>query len=48
LAEQLVIDDAPAVMLFYEYHYRLIQPYVRNYPLDAMARPILKHVWFAW
>jgi peptide/nickel transport system substrate-binding protein len=48
LAEQLVIDDAPAAMLFYEYHYRLIQPYVRNYPLDAMARPILKHVWFAW
>ncbi len=47
-AEQIVMRDAPAAMLFYEYHYRLIQAYVRNYPLDAMARPNLKHVWFAW
>jgi peptide/nickel transport system substrate-binding protein len=47
-AEQRIMRDAPAVMLFYETHYRLLQPYVRNYPLDAMARPVLKHVWFAW
>ncbi|MCS7000035.1 MAG: ABC transporter substrate-binding protein [Bacteroidota bacterium] len=47
-AEQVVLRDAPAAMLFYENHYRLIQQYVRNYPLDAMARPLLKHVWFSW
>lgn len=47
-AEQRIIADAPAAMLFYEMHYRLLQPYVRNYPLNAIARPVLKHVWFAW
>ncbi|GIV54138.1 MAG: peptide ABC transporter substrate-binding protein [Candidatus Kapaibacterium sp.] len=47
-AEQLIMHDAPAAMLFYEHHYRLLHPYVRNYPLDPMARPVLKHVWFAW
>jgi len=47
-AEQQIMNDAPAAMLFYETHYRLVQPYIRNYPLDAMARPILKRVWFAW
>lgn len=47
-AERKIMQDAPAIMLFYENHYRLLQPYVRNYPLDAMARPVLKHVWFAW
>ncbi|MCX8051513.1 MAG: ABC transporter substrate-binding protein [Chlorobi bacterium] len=47
-AERLIMRDAPAAMLFYENHYRLVHRYVRNYPLDPMARPILKHVWFAW
>jgi peptide/nickel transport system substrate-binding protein len=45
-AESMAIADAPAIMLFYEMHYRLLQPYVRNYPLDAMARVNLKYVWF--
>lgn len=47
-AECRIMHDAPAIMLFYENHYRLLQPSVRNYPLDAMARPVLKYVWFAW
>ncbi|MCX7929449.1 MAG: ABC transporter substrate-binding protein [Chlorobi bacterium] len=46
-AEQRIMRDAPAVILFYENHYRLLQPYVRNYPLDPMARPVLKRVWFS-
>lgn len=45
-AESLAMKDAPAVMLFYEMHYRMLQPNVRNYPLDAMARVVLKHSWF--
>jgi oligopeptide transport system substrate-binding protein len=45
-AETLAMKDAPAVMLFYEMHYRMLQPNVRNYPLDAMARVVLKHSWF--
>ncbi|MES2766492.1 MAG: ABC transporter substrate-binding protein [Bacteroidota bacterium] len=45
-AETLAMQDAPALMLFYEMHYRLLQPYVRDYPLDAMNRIVLKKAWF--
>lgn len=45
-AESLAMKDAPALMLFYEMHYRILQPNVRNYPLDAMARVVLKNSWF--
>lgn len=44
-AETLAMADAPAIMLFYEMHYRLLQPNVRNYPLDPMARVVLKRAW---
>ncbi|GAB1430940.1 ABC transporter substrate-binding protein [Ignavibacteria bacterium] len=46
-AESLAMADAPAIMLFYEMHYRLLQPYTRNYPLDPMARVVLKRAWLA-
>jgi ABC-type transport system substrate-binding protein len=46
IAETLAMKDAPAIMLFYEMHYRMLQPNVRNYPLDAMARVVLKNSWF--
>jgi peptide/nickel transport system substrate-binding protein len=44
-AEQSAIDDAPMIPLFYEMHYRLLQPGIQNNPLDAMARYDLKYVW---
>ncbi len=44
-AEQIAMDDAPIMPLFYERHYRMLQPYVRDNPLDAMARYDLKYVW---
>jgi hypothetical protein len=44
-AEQVAIDDAPTLPLFYEMHYRLLQPYVHDNPLDAMARYDMKYVW---
>ncbi|MBX7154455.1 MAG: ABC transporter substrate-binding protein [Bacteriodetes bacterium] len=47
-AELIVTKDAPCIMLFYDMHYRLLQPYVRDYPLDAMNRIQIKHAWFAW
>ncbi|MFM7774886.1 MAG: ABC transporter substrate-binding protein [Candidatus Kapaibacterium sp.] len=47
-AERLATADAPCVLLFYEMHYRLLQPHVRDYPLDAMNRMYLKRVWFSW
>ncbi len=47
-AERYATADSPCLLLFYEMHYRLLQPYVRNYPLDAMNRMYLKRVWFSW
>lgn len=44
-AEQTAMADAPIMPLFYEMHYRLLQPSVRDYPLDAMARIDLKYAW---
>lgn len=44
-AETLAMQDAPALVLFYEMHYRLLQPYVQGNPLDPMNRVVLKNVW---
>jgi ABC-type transport system substrate-binding protein len=46
-AEQIMANEAPSFLLFYEMHYRLLQPTVRDTPLDPMARLVLKHTWFA-
>ncbi len=45
-AERVAMADAPIMPLFYEMHYRMLQPNVRDYPLDAMARIDLKFAWF--
>jgi len=45
-AESMAIADAPATMLFYEMHYRLLQPWVRGYPLDGLSRVNLRTVWY--
>ncbi len=44
-AEQIAIDDAPIMPLFYERHYRLLAPHVFGIRLDPMARYNLKRVW---
>jgi peptide/nickel transport system substrate-binding protein len=44
-AEDVAAFEAPNIPLFYEEHYRLLQPYVRDNPLDAMNRIDLKTVW---
>jgi peptide/nickel transport system substrate-binding protein len=44
-AERVMIADAPVIPLFYERHYRLLQPWVRDVTLDAMARYDLKYAW---
>jgi peptide/nickel transport system substrate-binding protein len=45
-AERIAVADAPSIPLFYENHYRLLQPNVQGNPLDPMARVDLKLVWF--
>jgi len=46
-AESRTAQHSPAILLFYEMHYRLLQPYVRGTPLDPMARVVLKNTWFS-
>ncbi len=44
-AEQVAAYEAPSIPLFYQEHYRLLQPWVRDNPLDPMNRIDLKWVW---
>ena len=44
-AETVAAWEAPIIPLFYEEHYRLLQPYVKDNPLDPMNRIDLKAVW---
>jgi peptide/nickel transport system substrate-binding protein len=44
-AEQIALDDAPMIILFYDEDYRLLQPYVAGYRNNAMDRRFYKYVW---
>jgi oligopeptide transport system substrate-binding protein len=44
-AEQIAVSQAPMMLIFYEEDYRLIQPYVKDFPLDAMHRVNFRHLW---
>lgn len=44
-AEQLALEDAPLLVLFYDEDYRLLQPYVAGYRNNAMDRRWYKYVW---
>lgn len=44
-AEQLAINDAPLLIIFYDEDYRLLQPYVKGYPLDPMHRVNFRRLW---
>lgn len=44
-AEQLAISQAPMMIIFYEEDYRLVQSYVKGFPLDAMHRVNMRRLW---
>ncbi len=44
-AEQLAVDDAPMLFIYYDEDWRLIQPYVKNYALDPMHRVNMRFTW---
>jgi oligopeptide transport system substrate-binding protein len=44
-AEQLVVDDAPCLPLFYGTNYILVKPYVRDYELGPLGVPDLSKVY---
>ncbi|MBU3741446.1 MAG: ABC transporter substrate-binding protein [Candidatus Kapabacteria bacterium] len=45
-AEQIAINDAPMIVLFYDEDYRLVQPYVRDYRNNSMDRRPYKFIWY--
>ena len=44
-AEQIATSQAPMLLIFYEEDYRLVQPYVKGYPLDPMHRLNFRRLW---
>jgi len=45
-ADQLVINDAPIIPIFYDKDRRLVQPYVKNFPQNAMEYRSFREVYF--
>ncbi|HYM19373.1 MAG TPA: ABC transporter substrate-binding protein [Candidatus Kapabacteria bacterium] len=45
--DQLAIVDAPQVILYYDEDYHLIQPWVRNFPINAQDNNPFKWTWFS-
>jgi oligopeptide transport system substrate-binding protein len=44
-AEQIAVDEAPLLFIFYDIDYRLVQPFVRGYALDPMHRVNMRYTW---
>lgn len=44
-AEQIAVEDAPMMYIYYDQDFRLLQPYVRGYALDPMHRVNFRHLW---
>jgi peptide/nickel transport system substrate-binding protein len=44
-ADQMGMDDAVMMCLFHDKQFRLIQPYVRNFPQNAMEYRLLRETW---
>lgn len=44
-AEQIAVNDAPVLFIYYDEDWRLLQPYVRGYALDPMHRVNMRYVW---
>ncbi|MCH8902634.1 MAG: peptide ABC transporter substrate-binding protein [Bacteroidetes bacterium] len=45
-AENIMMKDAPIMVLFYDENYRYLQPFVRNFVNNAMQFRDLSEVWF--
>lgn len=46
-ADAIQVQDASVIVLFHDEDYHLIQPYVNNFPSNAMDRRPLDAVWFS-
>jgi peptide/nickel transport system substrate-binding protein len=45
-AEQIAVDDAPMMWIFYDLDFRLVQPWIENYHSNAMDRRDYTEVWY--
>jgi peptide/nickel transport system substrate-binding protein len=45
--DQIAINDAPQIILYYDEDYHLIQPWVKDFPIDAQDNNPMKRVWFS-
>ena len=44
-AEQIAVNDAVVLFIYYDEDWRLVQPYVRGYALDPMHRVNMRFTW---
>lgn len=45
--DQILVDEAPVMPIYYDNYIRLVQLKVRNFPINAMEYRDLSRVWFA-
>jgi peptide/nickel transport system substrate-binding protein len=43
--DQLIVDDAPVMLIYYSNNRRLLQPYVKNFPNNGMEYRTFREVW---
>jgi peptide/nickel transport system substrate-binding protein len=46
-AESLAMHDAPMLVIYYDEDFHILQPWVKDFPANAMARMVLDKTWFA-
>lgn len=44
--DQMIVDDAPVLLIYYNMNRRLLQPYVKNFPNNGMEYRSFREVWF--
>lgn len=44
-AEQIAVSQSPMMLIYYDEDYRLLQPFVNGYALDAMHRVNFRYLW---
>ena len=44
-AEQMIVDDAPVLLIYYSMNRRLLHPYVKNFPNNGMEYRSFREVW---
>ena len=43
--DQMIVDDAPVLLIYYNMNRRLLQPYVKNFPNNGMEYRNFREVW---